>query len=256
MRYFNLVWLFFVGSAIGSFLNVCIYRLPKKKSLFFPRSACPSCNTPIKFYHNIPIFSYLFLRGKCAYCGFSIPATYFVVELISALAPVFFVWFYNDPTYALIVTILFYGLLTLSIIDWEIYIIPNSILLTLFIAGILVNFWSPFILWTDSAIGFLVGGGTLYLLALIGKGLFKKESMGMGDVKLAAVLGFFMGWKSVLPALYFGFLLAALYYMIIKFFKKKPIDNYIPMGPFFSLSAMIWLLWGKYIIAWYFDLLQ
>ncbi len=256
MRYFNLIWLFLLGSAIGSFINVCIYRLPQKKSLLYPRSACPNCNTPIKFYHNIPVFSYLFLKGKCAYCGFSIPVTYFVVEIVSALVPVFFVWFSGYTTFTLVTIILFYGLLTLSIIDWKIYIIPNSILLTMLIIGLLVNFCSPFISWIDSGIGFLAGGGTLYILAFIGNALFKKESMGMGDVKLASVLGFFMGWKSVLFALYFGFLLAALYYIIIKFSKKEPIDNYIPMGPFFSASAMIWLLWGEYLLSWYLNIIQ
>ncbi len=256
MTYLNLIWIFIFGSAIGSFLNVCIYRIPKKKSLLYPRSTCPNCHTPIKFYHNIPIFSYLILRGKCAYCGFSIPISYFIIELISALAPVFFVYLYDYTIFALVITILFYGLLTLSVIDWKHYIIPNSILLGLLFIGIVINFCSPFISWQDAIIGFFAGGATLYFFAFLGNILFKKESMGMGDVKLASVLGFFLGWKSVLLALYFGFFLAALYYLIVKFFKKEPIDNYIPMGPFFSMSAIGWVLWGNTMLSWYLNLIQ
>ena len=253
MTALDTVWLFLAGSAIGSFLNVCIYRIPRQVSLIRPGSACPHCNQPIKFYHNIPVVSYLLLYGRCAYCGEKISVSYFWIELISGLAPVFFLWYFNYDFYGIVVTIVFYGLLTLSIIDWETRIIPNSILMVLIGFGIMVNFWSPFVSWSEAGIGFITAGGILYVIAIVGTLVYKKESMGMGDVKLAAVLGFYLGWKYVLVVLYFGFFFAALYYLLFKLLGKMPINKNIPMGPFFSLSAVLWFLFGEKMLTQYIN---
>jgi len=247
------IWIFAFGAAIGSFLNVCIYRIPENLSLVKPGSFCPSCKKPLKFYHNIPLLSYLFLRGRCAYCGKSISIRYFLIELFSALLTILLVWKFGISADAVFYLSLVYGLIVIAVIDWQTNLILNKVLILLLLVGIVVNSWSHSIGWQNAIIGFFVGGGILFLLAFAGERLFKKESMGMGDVKFAAVLGFFLGWKSALLALYFGFFIAAVLYIFIKLIRNTPIEKYIPMGPFFALSTMIWILWGQNLIQWYLN---
>ena len=244
-------FIFFFGIVLGSFLNVCIYRIPRKLSLITPASSCPSCGTRIKFYHNIPLISYLLLRGKCAYCGAHIPARYFLVELLSGLFAVIAYRFFGlTPAFAFYLLLL-YVLLVVAMIDFERRIIPNKILLTGFILAVGLNLTFSVVDWRQAALGFVISGGVLYLLALVATFLFKKESMGMGDVKLAAFIGFFLGWKLTLAGLYFGFFFALIYYVILNLFKKQPTDKYVPMAPFFSLGIVILLFWGNQLTDWY-----
>jgi len=206
----------FVGAAFGSFLNVCIYRIPDGKSILFPRSKCPSCDQTIRFYHNIPVLSYLFLKGKCAYCGARISIQYPIIEFISILLSLIVFNKFGLSANTVFYLWLFYGIVVISAIDLRTRLILNKVLAVLLIGGVALNFVSHSISWKEAGIGLLSGGGSLYLIAVIGQLIFKKESMGMGDVKFAAVLGFFLGWKIVLLALYFGFFFSAVYYIIQK----------------------------------------
>lgn len=242
------------GLMIGSFLNVCIYRLPKGLSLVKPGSSCPSCKTPIKPYHNFPVLSYVLLKGRCAYCGTKISFRYPMVELITAtLTGILYLRFGLTGNY-LFFLYLTYFLITIAFIDWDTHLIRNKVLLGLFAGGIVINAVYKVIPWLSALYGTLVGAGTLFLIALLGQWYFKKESVGMGDVKFAGVLGFFCGWKLILISLYTGYLFAAFYFIFLKLSKKQPIKEYMPMGPFFSMAVFIWIGWWRELLDLYLSL--
>ena len=244
------------GLMIGSFLNVCIHRLPKGLSLVKPGSSCPSCKTSIKPHHNFPVLSYIFLRGHCAYCGIKISLRYPLVELIAAiLSGILYLRFGLSGSY-LFILYLTYFLIVIAFIDWDTNLILNRVLVSLLIGGLIINGVYQIIPWAEALIGAATGGGILYLIAILGQWYFKKESVGMGDVKFATVLGFFVGWKLILISLYTGYLFAALYYIFLKFSKKRPTKEYIPMGPFFSMAIFIWTGWWKELLSFYFSLIQ
>lgn len=252
----NLLLFVIAGLMIGSFLNVCIYRLPKSLSLIKPGSSCPSCKTSIKFYHNIPVLSYIFLRGRCAYCDTKIALRYPLVELISAvLSGILYLRFGLSGTYVLYLY-LTYFLIAIAFIDLDIHLILNKVLIALLIGGVLINVVYQVIPWTSALLGVLTGSGILYLIAVLGQWYFKKESVGMGDVKFAGVLGFFVGWKLILISLYTGYFFAAFYFIFLKFSKKRPTIDYIPMGPFFSMAVFVWIGWWRELLNLYFSLIQ
>ena len=186
---------FIVGAVVGSFLNVCIYRLPKNESIISPGSHCPHCNTPLKFYQNIPILSYLFLKGKCAYCSETISSRYMWIELLSAFLSVVIYLKFGISAETIFYLFLVYILIVISFIDIDTQLIKNKVLILLAAGGLIINLWLQIISWSDALFGAVAGGGLLFFFALFGRWYFKKESMGMGDVKFAAVLGLFLGWK-------------------------------------------------------------
>ncbi len=245
---------FMVGAVFGSFLNVCIYRIPKGQSLIRPASQCPYCHTKIKFYHNIPLLSYLFLKGKCAYCGHKIASRYFWVELCTALLTVLTYSKFGLSWQMAFNLILLYALIVTAFVDYAEQIIPNKVLLTVLIAGLLLNVSFRVFPWKEAFLGLLVSGVVFLVVALVGTRVFKKESMGMGDVKLAAVLGFFLGWQMALLSLYIGFVLALLFFISLKFIDKQPKNNYIPMAPFFSIGVVILIFWGQSLNTLYWKL--
>ncbi len=243
--------IFILGAAIGSFLNVCIYRLPRKLSVVSPGSACPNCRNPIPFYQNIPVLSYILLRGKCANCGYKIPIHYFAVEIFSGLIALFnYTQFGLTPLFPAY-TILAFGLVVVTGIDIKTNLILNKVLIIILSIGLLLNIVFPFIAWDKAVLGFLSGGITMYLIALMGKSLFKKESLGMGDVKLAGVVGFFLGWLYILISIYLGFLLAFIVLIFMGRLKKNKLKSVIPLGPFLSLAFMVFVYWGDAIIHYY-----
>lgn len=248
------VFVFIFGAIIGSFLNVCIHRIPNDESLVRPGSHCPHCKDKIPFYLNIPILSYLLLRGKCRACKIKIPFRYPLIELLSALVTLLaFYRFGLSPSLAFYL-ILSYGLIVIAMIDLKTKLIHNKILLFLLISAIIVNAIFQVVPWAQAGLGFLISGATMFLVSLLGKYLFKKESMGMGDVKFAAVVGFFMGWQMVLIAIYFGFVLALVAFYAARALPRKETDRYIPMGPYMALSLFIFLIWGNEIVQLYLDM--
>ncbi len=244
---------FLSGIIIGSFLNVCIYRLPIGMSLLRPRSQCPHCKQTIKFYHNIPLLSFLLLKGRCAYCGQKISWRYFVIELLAGLLAVLAYVKLGVSFHFIFYLVLMYALLVVSVIDLDVKLILNRVLIGILLFGVVINLLGRTINWQEAIIGAVVAGGAMYVIAVIGAKIFRQESMGMGDVKLAIILGFFLGWKTTLIALYLGFVLALIYYVIRRGITGRS-DKYIPMAPFFSLSAVILIFWGSELSKWYWNI--
>ncbi len=243
--------LFVLGSIIGSFLNVCIVRLPEKQSIVFPGSHCPRCKTPIPFYWNIPLVSYILLGARCRHCGEPISFRYFVVELASALtAAGLFLHFGLTLAYAA-AFVFTAALLVITFIDLTHQIIPDSISLP----GIPLCFACSFMVpWTTplmSLLGIVVGGGTLYVFAAGYKLLTGIDGMGGGDIKLLAMAGAFLGWKGALTALIVGALSGSIVGVAVMAAKGKNMKYAIPFGPFLAFGSFCALLWGERLISWY-----
>jgi len=239
------------GLVIGSFLNVCIYRLPEKKSLLFPGSHCPQCTKPIPFYHNIPVLSFIILKGRCSNCSAKISWQYPFVEVISALVTLGAFSIFGLTGELFFNLIFIYSLIVIAVIDLQHQLIYNRILIVVLSIGVVMNLFFQVIPWKSSFFGMALSGGTLWLFAELGRFAFRKESLGMGDVKLGAVAGFFLGTKIILPALYAGFVLALIIIAGINLWKKQSNMHYIPMGPFLGASLIIFTLWGEKIIEFY-----
>ena len=246
--------LFILGSTIGSFLNVCIVRIPEKISIVFPPSHCPECKKPIPFYHNIPLLSYIILGGKCRYCRKPISFQYFVVELLTPVA-MLLLFFHFGISWSLVVSfIISAALIVISFIDLRHQIIPDIISLP----GIPLCFLCSFIVtWTDpvqSLLGILVGGGILYVLAMGYHFLTKKEGMGGGDIKLLAMIGAFLGWKGALATLVLGAFAGSIIGIILISFKGKDLKYAIPFGPFLCAGAFCTLFFGEELISLYLSI--
>ncbi|NIP42762.1 MAG: prepilin peptidase [candidate division Zixibacteria bacterium] len=246
------VFLGFMGLILGSFLNVVIYRLPRGKSIVKPRSACPTCGKAIPFYLNIPVFSYLFLRGKCKHCAAKISPRYLFVELISGLIVLGFYFWLGASWQFLGYTVLTLSLLAIFMIDLEHYIIPDEITYPGMVLGLAFSLVNPEITILESITGMLLGGGGLFLIALIGDWIFKKESMGGGDIKLAAMLGAFLGWQQVLFVFIAASVIGLIASVIAMHFSENVRENHrIPFGPFLAAAAVTAIIFGDYIINLY-----
>ncbi len=246
-----IVFSFLFGLIFGSFLNVCIYRIPLGKSIIFPPSSCPNCDRRIKFYDNIPVVSYIFLRGKCRYCHQRIPVHYPVVELLTGLLSMALFIRYG-LSYQYILSFLFIiSLVLISFIDLHHQIIPDILSIPGIFAGIAVSFIPGHVVWVDSLIGAAGGGGILYLIALVFKKVTGRDGLGGGDVKLLAMIGAWMGWR----ALPFIVLLSSLSGIAIGggalMLAGKGYRVRIPFGPFLSLGAIIYFFFGPQILRWY-----
>jgi len=249
-----LILLFAFGGIVGSFLNVCIVRIPEKLSIVMPPSHCPKCKQPIAFYDNIPLLSYIILGGRCRHCKQPIPFRYFVVELLTAaVLPGLYFWY--GLSLPLAVSFIFCAaLIVITFIDLQLQIIPDVISLP----GIPLCFLCSFVVpWTtplESAIGILVGGGVLYGVAAGYYYLRKKEGMGGGDIKLLAMIGAFLGWKGALVALVVGAFAGSIIGVTVMMLKGKDMKYAIPFGPFLSLGALCSLLYGAELLHWYLTL--
>ena len=246
---------FIVGSVVGSFLNVCIHRMPLEESVISPRSYCPKCKRSILWYDNIPFLSYLFLKGKCRFCKTKISFQYFLVEMLTAFSFLVLYRLFGWSGYFLIYTVWWCALIVASFIDLKHQIIPDAISLGGLVGGLIVSFFYPplhgvtsrwFSLW-HAAVGASVGGGSIYLIGLLGNFLFKKESMGGGDVKLLAMVGSILGWKLTLLAFFIAPFFGAVVGIALKMRKGAEV---IPYGPFLSLGSLIALFWGDPLLVY------
>jgi len=240
-----------LGALVGSFLNVCISRLPKEESIIWPGSHCPYCKKPIRFYDNIPLVSYVLLMGKCRHCKNSISIQYPLVEGITALSSLFLIikldfslsyFFYFAFVAALIV---------ITVIDLYHQIIPDVISLSGIGVGLISSLILPKITFLNSLFGVLLGGGSLFLVATCYQWLFKREGMGGGDVKLLAMIGAFLGWKAVILTILLSSLIGSITGILIMVVKGKDFKYAIPFGPFLSLGAVISLFYGESLMNWY-----
>jgi len=242
------IFIFTVGAAIGSFSNVCIYRLPKKLSIISPSSQCPNCGKNISPFDNIPIISFLILRGRCRYCQFPISWRYPIVELITGLiflslylnfriSPQFFI-------YALLCT----SLIIIAFIDLEHKIIPDAITLPGIIIGLTLSIIMPHITLLNSVKGLLLGVVLLSTTAILSLAILRREGMGGGDIKLIAMVGSFLGWEKVLLTIFLGSLFGSIVGIVLIILKKKNRKDEVPFGPFLSLGAIISIFFGRELI--------
>lgn len=243
------------GLIVGSFLNVCIYRLPQGLSLL-GRSFCPTCKKPIPLYRNIPLLTFLSQGGKSACCHKPISWQYPIVEAITGMLSVItFLHSQSLPQYFLWFVLFMCPLIVVSMIDFELKIIPDCISIPFIVIGILVQQYEQHPQWLSalkfSGLGILIGGGSLWLLAELVTRIKKRDAMGGGDIKLTAMLGAFLGWKGLI-FVFFVSSVMALMYGLFKLAKKSECDKTIPFGPFLSLAAMMFWLYGRYITNWYF----
>ncbi|MBU0991196.1 MAG: prepilin peptidase [Proteobacteria bacterium] len=248
---------FLYGLCIGSFLNVCIFRIPASKSIIFPGSTCPNCNTLLKFYDNIPVLSYLILRGRCRNCHIGISMRYPITELITGVSALFVYYRFGLSIDGLIYFIFISALIVITFIDIDHQIIPDVISLP----GIPVCILFACILDTmtlkDSLIGVLAGGGSLYAVAWTYKMLTAKEGMGGGDIKLLAMIGALLGWQGVLFTIFAGSAIGTIAGMLTMIYAKTMnMKLAIPFGPFLSAGAVLYLFYGPTIIKWYFSTLM
>jgi leader peptidase (prepilin peptidase)/N-methyltransferase len=243
--------IFLLGAIIGSFLNVCVYRIPAGQSIVSPPSRCPQCGASIRWYQNIPIVSYLVLRGRCAGCRARISPRYPLVEaltgLLFLLVWMVFGWQAATPLYWVFAA----ALVVITFIDLDHQIIPDVISLPGIIVGFLTALAIPWLSWTDSLLGILLGGGSLFLVAEAYHRLTGQEGMGGGDVKLLAMIGAFLGWKAILPVIFLGSLAGSLVGVPLMIAKRSGGKLAIPFGPFLALGAIVCLLWGRYLLVWY-----
>lgn len=248
------------GLMVGSFLNVVIHRMPLEQSIVKPRSHCPKCKHPIHWYDNIPLLSYLILKGKCRQCHETISPRYLVVEMAAGLVSLQTLLFFNRSLlfYFAYFCFLLAPLLAIIFIDLKHRIIPDSLSLPGVVIGVAVHYWKAPPGWEmrtllDSVIGIVMGGGFLFLVAFVYEKIKKKEGLGGGDIKLAAMLGAFFGWQPVLMILLVASVLGSLIGLLVVTVKKNW-QYALPFGPFLAISAYIQLFWGEGLLGWYLGL--
>jgi len=243
---FSLVW--------GSFLNVVIYRVPLGISIIRPPSSCPHCKKRIKFYDNIPVFSYLILGGKCRYCKAKIPISYFLVEVLTPLSFLVLYSQYTLSVHFFASCIFTSALITLGFIDFYHQILPDEITLSVLALALVYSFFRKDLTLTQSLVGAVVGAG--FLLLIYGAYFLfrKKEGLGMGDVTMMLMIGAFLGWKQTLFTLILASFTGALVGLCFIFFKKKDLQYSLPFGTFLAPAAFVALIWGERIINAYLSL--
>ncbi|MBU0650813.1 prepilin peptidase, partial [bacterium] len=279
MNIFFRICVFIFGSVIGSFLNVYIFRYCKnevektKESVFKPaRSYCPACKKQIAWYDNIPILSYILLFGKCRKCGEKISFGYTAVELFTAFVSlglyVFYIEKMGSVVYFSIALFLAYAMIALSVVDMKIYLIPDGITIGGVVLGVIVSVvypdlhvpitFHPFFAelaprlnaLCASIFGIVVGGGVLYLIGVLGHWLFKKDAMGGGDVKLMAMAGALLGYRSVFLILFLASLLGTFVSLFFVLIGKKKMADEIAFGPFLAAAFMAVFVLQRYILLW------
>ena len=243
--------LFILGTVFGSFYNVLIYRLPRNISIIYPSSHCPNCKAPIKWYDNIPIISYILLKGKCRNCGERISPRYPIVEFLSGAFAVISYYKWGASLDALIYYFFFSNLLVMSVIDWYYFIIPPQLNLGGLVLAITVSPFRQTITFKESVIGALIGTLFLGLLYLFYLKVKKVEALGLGDVILMGFIGAVEGPFGVLISLIAGSIVA-LVYVLPKILRYKSLQFAIPFGPFLSIGAFAGALFKEQVLNWWF----
>lgn len=241
------------GAIVGSFLNVCVYRVPLQKSVVWPASACPNCRRELLWYENVPVASWILLRGRCRTCATPISIQYPLVEAITALMFGLGWWYYGPG--ALLASRLLFGcaLIVLFAIDHEHHLLPNVITLP----GIVIGFAFSFFTepgWEASLIGLLAGGGSLYAIAEIYYRVRHEEGLGMGDVKMLAMIGAFLGWKLALLTLMLASFAGTIIGLLLIVTRRGGMKYALPFGTFLALGAAAAASVGPNLLGWYLGL--
>ncbi|MGH7550098.1 MAG: prepilin peptidase [Gemmatimonadota bacterium] len=236
-----------LGLVVGSFLNVLIVRLPEGRSVVRPRSHCPRCGRTLRWYHNVPLLSWFVLRGRCAWCGDRIGWQYPLVELATAA-----IWAGNAALWgatprAAQAVVMLTLVLAIAVIDARHFLIPDEISLGGAVAGFLLSMAPGPPSVPESAMGSIVGGGLLWLVAILGSMALKREAMGGGDIKMMAMLGAFLGWQGALLTIFLGALLGTIVFLPMAYRS----DRLVPFGVFLALGGTVSLYFGDALLAWY-----
>lgn len=246
---------FLFGITWGSFLNVCIHRLPLGESIVFPSSHCPQCNTAILWRDNIPLLGWVLLRGRCRQCRGSISPIYPLVELLAGLLAVQVVLHYGFHWENLVLIILGYAFIVLSFIDFRHYILPDVITLPGMVLGVVVA-WSGWLVPAlpeirESVMGLVIGGGGLWAFGWTFQKITGKVGMGFGDVKLLGMIGAWMGWQALPFTLFFSALLGSVVGIAWMMWANRDRSQPIPFGPYLAGAAWVYLFIGDSVYAWY-----
>jgi leader peptidase (prepilin peptidase) / N-methyltransferase len=247
------LWMTAVGAVVGSFLNVCIYRLPRRESVAFPASHCPRCTRQLSWFDNVPIASYLALRGRCRTCAARISIRYPIIEAITALMFLLGWWTYGPGI--LLVSRLVFGcaLIVLFAIDLEHHLLPNTITLPGIVLGFLFAcFTEPG--WLSSLIGIAVGGGALWAVAEGYYRLRHEDGLGMGDVKMLSMIGAFIGWKLTLLSLMLASVSGSVIGLFMIVTRRGGLKYALPFGTFLALGAAAAVTVGPRLLNWYIAL--
>lgn len=242
------LFILILGLLIGSFLNVCIHRIPLNRTVVTEPSHCPMCGNRIKWYDLIPVISYILLLGKCRFCKNKISIYYPLVELLNAAAYLLIYSRYGLSIQLLGMTFLTSALIVASFIDLEHGIIPDCIIVILLVAGVAYSFFHTSITWTEAVMGFFAASVPLLIIAILSGG-----NMGGGDIKLMAVSGLFMGWKMILLSLILGSIIGSVIGIILIIFKVIKLKQRIPFGPFLSAGIFTSIIYGHDLLRWYLN---
>ncbi len=242
---------FIFGAVVGSFLNVCIYRLPEGKSIVSPPSSCPVCKQFIPFYFNIPVIGFMLLRGKCAGCKSPISFRYPFVEVLTGLAAVALFYRFGPDVRILIPFLFLAALIVITFIDLDRKIILDVITLPGVVVGFIASFFMPTPGVVSSIIGIVAGGGILMGIAMGYHYITGKEGMGGGDIKFLAMIGAFIGWKGVLFTLFTSSIFGALAGVLVMVVFSRNTKYALPFGPFLAIGAVLYLFYGDALIGWY-----
>lgn len=245
------VFVFILGCCLGSFFNVVIYRLPAKLSIVQPGSHCPQCSRPIAFYDNIPLISYLILMGKCRHCRAPISFRYPTVEALTGTIALLLFQQYGFSMQLLGESIFVSLLILIAFIDLDTFTIPNILSLPGIAAGLAFSFLTPRLSWQDSLLGILLGGGFLYAVAVAYQFFRRQEGLGGGDIKLLAMIGAFLGSAGVLFTIMLASVVGAMAGIAVMRRTRAGLTAMVPFGPFLSLGAICYLVWGQSLVHWY-----
>ncbi|ADG82599.1 prepilin peptidase [Thermincola potens] len=235
-----------LGIIIGSFLNVCIYRIPQQMSVINPPSHCPDCGNRLKPLHLIPVISFLMYKGRCAYCGTKISWQYPLVELLTGLLYGLTVYRFGLTAEAVVYLVLISLLIVISFIDLRLKIIPNGLIIIGLVVGLAINIIRPLTTFSGGLVGFFSAGCLFLAIAVLSKG-----GMGGGDIKLAAMLGLWLGWQQAFLGFFLAFLSGTAVGIGLMATGQKSRKDAIPFGPFISLGALLSIFWSRQIIGWY-----
>ena len=244
--------LFFFGIICGSFANVCIYRLPKNKSIVTGRSSCPNCKKKIIWYDNIPLLSFILLKSKCRFCKKPINSQYFIVELITAISFVSTYYFFGLTLAALLLSILSVFFIIIFFIDLKHFIIPNELTFPLMVIGFFKSFdpnlnQTIFPNYINSLIGGVFGYLIIWLIIFFYKKVRKKEGMGLGDAKLLAVVGFWFGWFSIPFTIFMSSVVALIFVLPSLINKSRKMSSQIPFGPYIIIAVIFYVSFSNQI---------
>ncbi|MDQ6974732.1 MAG: prepilin peptidase [Mariprofundaceae bacterium] len=238
-----------LGLMVGSFSNVCVYRIPRGESIAFPSSHCPNCQHDIAWYDNIPLLSWLILKGKCRHCQLAISSRYPFLEFLMGLSWALLAWKLGPSPLLLEAIVLVSLLWVLSLIDYETGYLPDVLALPGVLIGVAFAWWTGDI--QSSLWGAVVGYGSFWLVAKLFFLFTKKEGMGEGDFKLLAMLGAFMGWQALPFIVFVSSLVGAVVGIAYLKLSKQGKDTEIPFGPYLAMAGMLWFLWGHDILSAY-----